>query len=136
VTESVVAASDLVLAPIIPAPLAVRSLDQLDEFVQSHRPGMPLLAFLSMLDERKVLHRQVIAQVRGDRRFALAAVPSSSAVERMGMEQVPAVLASPNNLAAVAYRRLWAEIEDRLDLVRTEPPVIDLTSRHATAEAG
>jgi len=127
VTESVVAASDLVLAPIIPAPLSVRSLDQLDEFVQGHRPAMPLLAFLSMLDERKVLHRQVVAQVRGDRRFSLAAVPMSSAVERMGLEQIPAILASPQNLAAVAYRRLWAEVEDRLDLERRLPQVIDLT---------
>jgi chromosome partitioning protein len=138
VTESVVAASDLVLAPIIPAPLAVRSLDQLQEFVQSHRPGMPLLAFLSMLDERKVLHRQIVAQVRGDRRFALAAVPSSSAVERMGMEQIPAILASPQNLAAVSYRRLWAECEDRLDLEPPSRPVIDLTTsvaRNAAASA-
>ena len=116
VTESVIAASDLILAPIIPAPLAVRSLDQLEEFTHAHRPGLPFLAFLSMLDERKVLHRQLVSQVRGDRRFALAAVPSSSSVERMGLEQIPAVLASPNNLAAVAYRRLWAEVEERIDL--------------------
>ncbi len=126
VTESVLAASDLVLAPIIPAPLAVRSLDQLDEFIQANRPGLPLLAFLSMLDERKVLHRQVVGQVRSDRRFALAAVPTSSAVERMGMEQVPAVLASPQNLAAIAYRRLWAEVEDRLDLKAPASAPIDL----------
>lgn len=128
VTESVIAASDLLLAPIIPAPLSIRSLDQFTDFVDGHRPGMPVLAFLSMLDERKVLHRQVVAQVRGDRRFALAAVPVSSAVERMGMEQVPAILASPHNLAAVAYRRLWAEVEDRLDLEPHSRPVIDLTS--------
>ena len=38
----------------------------------------------------------------------------SASVERMGMEQIPAVMASPLNLAAVAYRRLWAEVEDRL----------------------
>ena len=119
VTESVVMASDLVLAPIIPAPLAVRSLDQLQEFVTTSRDGLPLLAFVSMLDERKVLHRQVLDQIRADGRFSLAAVPLSSSVERMGMEQIPAVLASPNNLSAVAYRRLWAEVEDRLDL---QPP--------------
>jgi chromosome partitioning protein len=126
-TESVIAASDLLLAPIIPAPLSVRSLDQLTDFVEGHRPGMPVLAFLSMLDERKVLHRQVVAQVRSDRRFALAAVPVSSAVERMGMEQVPAILAAPHNLAAVAYRRLWAEVEDRLDLQPRGGRTIDLT---------
>ncbi len=116
VTESVVAAADLVLAPIVPAPLAVRSLDQLDEFVQGQHPGLTLLAFLSMVDERKVLHRQMLDLVRSDRRFALSAVPVSSAVERMGLEQVPAVLASPRNLAAAAYRRLWAEVTERLGL--------------------
>ena len=80
-------------------------------------PGMPLLAFLSMLDERKVLHRQVRRPGPRDRRPVLARRrATSSSVERMGMEQIPAVLASPNNLAAVAYRRLWAEVEDRLDL--------------------
>jgi chromosome partitioning protein len=127
VTESVVAASDLILAPVIPAPLAVRSLDQLDEFVTSHRPGVPVLAFLSMLDDRKVLHRQVTTQVRSDRRFCLTAVPVSAAVERMGMEQVPAVVASPRNLAATAYRRLWAEVEDRVGLDPPAGSVIDLT---------
>lgn len=135
VTESVVAASDLVLAPIVPAPLSVRSLDQLAEFVEEHRAGLPVLAFLSMLDERKVLHRQVVTQVRTDRRFALAAVPVSSAVERMGMEQVPAILASPQNLAAVAYRRLWAEVEDRLDLQPRSRPFIDLRAQPPTPPA-
>lgn len=134
VTESVVAACDLVLAPVVPAPLSVRSLDQLQEFVDERRPGMPLLAFLSMLDERKVLHRQMVAQVRSDPRFALSAVPVSSAVERMGLEQIPAVMASPLNLAAVAYRRLWAEVEDRLDLEAPRGSVIDLTAG-ASADA-
>lgn len=126
VTESVLAASDLVAAPIVPAPLAVRSLDQLHEFVSTHRPGLPLLAFLSMLDERKVLHRQISTQIRTDRRFALSAVPVSSSVERMGVEQVPAVLASPHNLAAVSYRRLWSEIEDRLGLEPRDLSTVDL----------
>lgn len=116
VTESVIAASDLIIAPVIPAPLAVRSLEQLEEFLDEYRSGLPLLAFLSMLDERKVLHRQMVNQIKADSRFALSAVPTSSSVERMGMEQVPAVVASPNNLAAVSYRRLWAEISERLGL--------------------
>ncbi len=122
VTEAVVAASDIVLAPIVPAPLAVRSLDQIAAFVDEQRPGLPLVAFLSMVDERKVLHRQMLDQVRADRRFALTAVPVSSAVERMGLEQVPAVLASPRNLAAAAYRHLWSEVAERLG-IEVELPV-------------
>lgn len=134
VTESVVAASDLVLVPVVPAPLSVRSLEQLQAFIDEQRPGLPLLAFLSMLDDRKVLHRQVLGQLQGDPRVALSAVPVSSAVERMGLEQVPAVLASPLNLAAVAYRRLWAEVEDRLDLDAPSGSVIDLTGPAAPSD--
>ncbi|MFM7068513.1 MAG: ParA family protein [Actinomycetes bacterium] len=121
VTESVIEAADLVLAPVVPAPLAVRGFDQLAGFVTEHQPALPVVAFLSMVDERKVLHRQVLAQVAGDPRFTQATVPMSSSVERMGMEQVPAVLASPHNLAAQGYGRLWADLENRLDLQRPVP---------------
>jgi len=109
-------ASDLVLAPIIPAPLSLRSLDQMSEFIDEHNPGLPLLAVLSMVDRRKVLHRQMLEKVADDRRFSSAAIPLSSSVERMGLEQVPAVLASPRNLSARAFRTLWADVEDRLGL--------------------
>lgn len=135
VMESVITATDLVLAPVVPAPLSVRSLEQLQEFVDQRRPGLPLLAFLSMLDERKVLHRELLEGIRGDRRFALSAVPESSAVERMGLEQVPAVVSSPRNLAATAYRRLWAEVEDRLDLDPPAGSIIDLTATPQAADA-
>jgi hypothetical protein len=53
----------------------------------------------------------------------------------MGLEQVPAVVASPRNLAAVAYRRLWAEVEDRLDLEPAGRTVIDLTDQPVPAVA-
>lgn len=121
VTEAVIEAADLVLAPVVPAPLAVRGFDQLAAFVGDHQPTVPVVAFLSMVDERKVLHRQVLAQIAGDERYSPARVPVSSSVERMGMEQVPAVLASPHNLAAQAYGSLWVDLEDRLGLQRPVP---------------
>lgn len=114
--ESVLAASDLVVAPVIPAPLSLRSLDQISDFIAEHNPGVPLLAVLSMVDRRKVLHRQMLDKVKGDSRFSIAAIPLSSSVERMGLEQVPAVLASPRNLSSQAFKRLWADVEDRLQL--------------------
>lgn len=114
--ESVFTASDLVLAPIIPAPLSLRSLDQMSDFIDEHNDGLPLLAVLSMVDRRKVLHRQMLEKVADDRRFSGAAIPLSSSVERMGLEQVPAVLASPRNLSAKAFTRLWSDVEDRLEI--------------------
>ena len=121
VTESVLEAADLVLAPVVPAPLAVRGFDQIADFAVAKQPTLQVVAFLSMVDERKVLHRQVMAQVAGDTRFSPATVVVSSSVERMGMEQVPAVLASPHNLAAQGYAALWADLENRLDLQRPVP---------------
>jgi cellulose biosynthesis protein BcsQ len=45
--------------------------------------------------------------------FLGAAIPKSSAVARMGEEQVPAVLAAPRSLAATEYRKLWTEAMER-----------------------
>lgn len=121
VTEAILTASDLVLTPVVPAPLSVRSLDQLTDFVRERKLPVAVVAFLSMVDRNKVLHRQIIAEVADDERFVDVAVPLSSAVERMGREQLPAVEASPRNLAAAAYRSLWAEVAGRLGLP-TAPP--------------
>lgn len=118
--ESVFSASDLIVVPVIPAPLSLRGLDQVSEFVSEHHPALPVLAVLSMVDRRKVLHRQMLERVKADSRFSIAAVPLSSSVERMGLEQIPAVLASPRNLAAKAFAGVWADIEDRLELARPD----------------
>lgn len=114
--ESVFSACDLAVVPVIPAPLSLRGLDQVTEFVDEHHPGLPVLAVLSMVDRRKVLHRQMLERVKGDSRFSIAAVPLSSSVERMGLEQIPAVTASPRNLAAKAFAQVWGDIEDRLGM--------------------
>ena len=114
--ESVFAASDLVIAPIVPAPLAVRSLEQMSEFIDDHRSDLPLMAVLSMVDRRKVLHRQMLESISGDERFAEAAIPLSSSVERMGLEQIPAVIASPRNLSAKAFDQLWDDVCERIDV--------------------
>ena len=66
VSESVVHAADLLLVPLIPATMATRSLDQLVEFLDALGAGghdgaavrrPEVLAFLSMVDRRKRLHR-------------------------------------------------------------------------------
>lgn len=113
-TEAVLAVSDLVLTPVVPTPLSLRTLGQFEQFVLAKRPGLPMIAFLSMADERKVLHRQLLTQIGDDPRFSSAVVPVSSSVERMGLEQRPAVEASPRNLAARAYGQLWREVSLRL----------------------
>jgi chromosome partitioning protein len=72
--------------------------------------------FLSLIDRRKPLHRSIEAKVRADRRFLNAAVPMSSAVERLGNEQIPTVTSAPRSLASAGYRMLWAEVRERVAL--------------------
>ncbi len=116
-TEVLVRSVDLLLVPVVPAPLDLRALDRFDEVVTDLGAPKELLApFLSLVDRRKPLHRKLVDEVRTTRRFLGASVPVSSAVERMPVEQVPTVVAAPRSLAAIALRDLWAEVSDRLTL--------------------
>lgn len=126
-SESVVRAADLLLVPVIPAPLAVRSLDQLVEFLDgmgadddgTRRPD--LLAFLSMVDRRKKLHRDLAASLIAERDdLSPVVLPALAAVEQMAEERAPVAEYAPRSDAAVAYRRLWDEVASRLGLL-TDP---------------
>ena len=122
VSEGVFEAADALLVPLIPSALSVRTLDQLEDFLREARSSdgrVPpqVLAFFSMTDLRRRLHREIIAALpeRHAGRVASTAIPSSSLVERMGAERAPIFTFAPKAPAAQAYRTLWAELEARLD---------------------
>jgi cellulose biosynthesis protein BcsQ len=116
-TEVLVRSVDLLLVPVVPAPLDLRALDRFADVIDDLGAPPELLApFLSLVDRRKPLHRKLMDEVRTERRFLASAVPVSSAVERMPMEQVPTVIAAPRSLASLALRDLWGEVADRIDL--------------------
>ena len=55
-------AADALLVPTVPTTLSVRTLDQLSEFLAGDRTTAPeVLPFVSMLDRRKTLHRELCA---------------------------------------------------------------------------
>ena len=70
-----------------------------------------VLAFFSMVDRRKRLHRAVMetlpAAVPG---VARAAIPAASIVELMGLRRAPATATHPRAAAAAAYEDLWREV--------------------------
>ncbi len=118
VSESVFEAADTLLVPLIPSTLTMRTFDQLDEFVEervSHPPE--ILAFFSMVDRRKRLHRQVVESFPVDRTdVARTAVPAATEVELMGVRRSPVVVDRPHSRAGRAYRGLWGEVRTRLGL--------------------
>jgi cellulose biosynthesis protein BcsQ len=113
VSESVFEAADALLVPIIPATLSSRTFDQLEELV---REGPVVLAFFSMVEVRKSLHRQVMARVRANHSAAMlgAAIPAADEVERMGEERCMVAELAPGGRAAMAYEALWWDIRRRL----------------------
>jgi chromosome partitioning protein len=116
--EAVATVADLLLVPVVPEPLPFRALARYRDFLADSRAASPEIVapFLSMVDRRKPMHRRIEAEVQADGRFLAASIPESSAVARMGEEQVPAVRSSPRSLAGLAYRQLWGEATERAGL--------------------
>jgi chromosome partitioning protein len=117
-SESVLHAADLLLVPLIPTTLSVRTLDQLTEFVagfNGHRPD--ILAFFSMLDRRKRLHTQIMADLPARRcDVATAAIPALSVIEQMSVQRAPVSAFAPRSTAARQYCELWHEARQRARL--------------------
>ena len=120
VSENVLQAADVILVPLIPTTLSVRTLEQLSDFVAEFNGHHPeLLAFFSMVDRRKKLHREITEKLSVERtEVARTVIPALSVIETMSVERAPVVVFAPNTAASRAYRGLWAELrafdEERL----------------------
>ncbi|MCU1414491.1 MAG: hypothetical protein JWN80_1831 [Microbacteriaceae bacterium] len=112
VAENAILASDLVVMPLVPSPLSVRALEQVEEIVRASDSKPPLLAFLSMVDRRKAIHRDsVIAIPRSHSGVTNIVVPGTVVIERMGIERRPVGVYAPNTAASLAYSDLWVRIQ-------------------------
>jgi cellulose biosynthesis protein BcsQ len=114
VSENVLHAADVILVPLIPTTLSVRTLEQLAEFVAGFNGRKPaLLAFFSMVDRRKKLHREITEKLFVERtEVAGTVIPALSVIETMSVERAPVAVYAPKSSAARAYRALWAELRD------------------------
>jgi cellulose biosynthesis protein BcsQ len=119
VSENVLRAADVLLSPLIPTTLSVRTLDQLTDFVASVKRPPRLLGFFSMVDRRKRLHRDLVDRLPKERDdLAGTAIPAQSIIEQMGVQRAPVPYFAPQSLAARCYQRLYPEAlaGRRLDL--------------------
>jgi chromosome partitioning protein len=112
VSENVLHAADLLIVPVIPTTLCTRTLDQLTAFVDAFDGQRPsILAFFSMVDKRKRLHRDIVEQLPGERKdVAATVVPALSLVEQMAVRRAPLPAYAPRSKAALCYLELWREI--------------------------
>jgi cellulose biosynthesis protein BcsQ len=115
-TENVLRAADALVVPVVPAPLSVRMLDQLDAFIaRTGWTDIRILPFFSMVDRRKSLHDAVIESARTHRPGILATeIPYWSEIERMTVRRAPLPAFAPASPAARLYVQLWQEIAARI----------------------
>jgi len=119
-SENVVRASDVLLVPLIPAVLSLRTFDQLTDFVDGLPGRTPrVLAFLSMVDRRKKAHRELAEQLPWERKYVVPeAIPNLSVIEQMARRRAPVPVFAPHSPAAAAYEGLWTRVRSSLAGVR------------------
>ncbi|HEX4952571.1 MAG TPA: AAA family ATPase [Thermoanaerobaculia bacterium] len=114
--EAVFAMADLLVVPLVPAPLSLRALSQLHaELVRKGLGDLAVAPFLSMVDRRKSLHRDSSwLSLRSPYPLLETAIPYSTLVEEVTVRRQPVFAFAPASPPAVAYERLWAEVKGRL----------------------
>ncbi len=112
VSENVFRAADIILVPIIPTTLSLRSYKTLTDFFKRKKlPPKKLIPFYSMVERRKKMHRELMTEMSESIEEVLdCVIPYASVIERMGIYREPVLVYSAKSPASLAYENLWQEI--------------------------
>lgn len=111
VAENALRAADVVVMPVLPAPLALRSLEQVRALMDDTGRTRRLFVFLNQVDRRKKAHREAVEQLpAADKAITDITVPATVVVERMGELRAPLGEFASRTAAAKAFGALWYEI--------------------------
>jgi hypothetical protein len=99
------------------------------------------MPFFSLVDRRRSLHAELIAEARAEFPQILATeVPDWSEIERMSVRRAPLPASAPQSAAALLYTQLWAEVRARLRLGDDPAAAMGIRAQRsggaATASAG
>lgn len=116
-SEAVFNAADILISPIIPTTLSIRTLEQLQGFLDDHKhKKLQLLPFFSMVDRRKKMHLEIMNTLPEHYPdFLSTAIPYASDIERMGIERMPLGAFAKNSRSEKAYLMLWEEVREKLE---------------------
>jgi cellulose biosynthesis protein BcsQ len=116
VSENIFRAADLLLIPMIPTTLSLRTYRQIKDFFAGHDlNGVRLMPFFSMVDRRKRMHLDMLEQLPAEySELCDTHIPYASDVERMGIHRAPLGSYAAHSPAGRAYEALWDEVKGRL----------------------
>lgn len=108
--EQVLHAADILVVPVVPSPLARKSLDDLvATLVRRGGKHPPILPIFSMVDRRRKLHAAAL-ETHSDWPY----VGYASIVEQMGVRRLPLGAFAPQSAPASQFAAIWSAIERRL----------------------
>jgi len=115
-SEAIFGASDALVVPTMPTTLSLRTLKQLIDFKNSAKlKELQLLAFFSMVDRRKNLHKHVVDSRQRLEPWVLNTwVPFASGIELMTENRMPITASHPGSALSERYRLLWQDIHSAL----------------------
>ena len=110
-SDQIFRAADILVVPVVPAPLAIRTLEQVRTRLEETRgkKAPPMLPVLSMVDRRKGLHREMVEE-----HSHWPVIPMASVVEKMGLERAPLGVFAGKNVAALAVHGVWEKVVEAL----------------------
>lgn len=108
--EQVLRGADIIVAPVIPSPLARKSLDDLaDILIRRGGKHPPILPVFSMVDRRRKLHAEALETYPD-----WPMVSYSSLIEQMGIKRAPLAVYAGQSQQAEQFAAIWQAIERRL----------------------
>ena len=112
-SENIFSAADIVLMPVIPTTLSIRTYNMVkDYFKEKDLDIKKMMCFFTMVDLRKNMHNEIMEELYKDKRFFQNYIPYLSDVEKMGIHKAPIMEFANSSYAAKCYRELWLEIKE------------------------
>lgn len=112
-SENVFRTADYVLMPMIPTTLCERTYQQLvGFFAKNNYDQRKIVPFFTLVDARKHIHNQTIADFRAAKLKQMRSIiPYSAIIEKMGIERAPLHHFANSSNASISYRSLWQELK-------------------------
>ncbi len=112
-SENIFNAADIVLMPVIPTTLSIRTYGMVKTYFKEKDVDLAkMMCFFTMADLRKTMHNDIMNELYKDKRFFQNYIPYLSDVEKMGVHHAPIMEFANSSYAAKCYRELWTEIKE------------------------
>jgi cellulose biosynthesis protein BcsQ len=116
-SENIFKNVDIILVPVIPSVLSVRTYDQLKTYFKDQKlDSKKLIPFYSMVEIKKNMHNDIMEEFSKQHSECLnIAIPYNTIVERMGEYLLPVSAKFPLSETADLYQKLWKKLKKVVD---------------------